>query len=298
MPDSAWPALPLDSWTDTRETLHRWTQIAGKIRMARTPLINHWWNTTLYVSARGLTTSLMPAGADQGFELVFDFLDHRFVIETTAGARRTVALRRRSVADFYAEVTTHLADLGLTTPIWTMPVEIPGATTPFDQDTEHASYEPAAAHAVWRLLVSSARVMTEFRAQFLGKCSPVHFFWGGFDLAVTRFSGRAAPPHPGGAPNCGPHVMLEAYSHEVSSAGYWPGGGGDGLFYSYAYPVPGDFSSAAPDVAYSDELGEFVLPYTDVRTAADPDATLLAFLQRTYEAAAERADWDRANLER
>ena len=195
-------------------------------------------------------------------------------------------------------MTTHLADLGLTTPIWTMPVEIPGAMTPFDQDTEHASYEPAAAHAFWRMLVSSARVMTEFRARFLGKCSPVHFFWGGLDLAVTRFSGRAAPPHPGGAPNCGPHVMIEAYSHEVSSAGYWPGGGGDGLFYSYAYPVPGDFASAAPDVMYSDELGEFVLPYTDVRTAADPDATLLAFLQRTYEAAAERADWDRANLER
>ena len=179
-----------------------------------------------------------------------------------------------------------------------MPVEIPDANTPFEQDTDHASYDPAAAHAFWRMLVASAPVMTEFRARFLGKCSPVHFFWGGLDLAVTRFSGRTAPAHPGGAPNCGPHVMLEAYSHEVSSAGFWPGGDGEGLFYSYAYPVPDDFASAAPDVTYSNELGEFVLPYTDVRTAADPDATLLAFFQRTYEAAAERANWDRARLER
>ena len=289
-----WPKLFLEDWTDTRETLQRWTQIVGKIRIARTPLINHWWNSTLYVTARGLTTSLMPPG----FEIGFDFVDHQLVIETTGGARRSVALRPRSVADFYADVNAQLADLDLTTPIWTMPVEIPDENTKFEADEKHASYDGDAANAFWRMLVASHAVMTEFRGRFIGKCSPVHFFWGGLDLAVTRFSGRAAPAYTSPAPNCGPHVMLEAYSHEVSSAGFWPGGEGEGLFYSYAYPVPPDFASAAAELAYDKTLGEFVLPYTDVRTAADPEGVLVHFLQRSYEAAAERLDWDRAKLER
>jgi hypothetical protein len=274
--------------------------VVGKVRLANTPLVNHWWNVPLYVTSRGLTTSLMPYHGSRGFEMVFDFVDHRLDIETTDGRLRSLALEPRPVADFYREVMARLDELGLSTPIWTMPVEIEGAI-PFDQDTEHAAYDPAYARAFWQVLVSSDRVLHDFRSRFIGKASPVHLFWGGFDLAATRFSGRTAPPHPGTAPHCGPHVMLEAYSHEVSSAGYWPATGAEGAYYSYAYPEPDGYreSPLLPEAAaYDRSLGEFVLPYEAVRRADDPEATLLSFLQTTYEAAADRARWDRAALER
>ena len=294
-----WPELPVAEWAATRDTLQLWTQIVGKVRMARTPLLNHWWNVPLYVDARGLTTSLVPAGS-RGFTIAFDFVDHRLEVAVTDGERRGFALRPRSVADFHAELVEHLAALDLATPIWTMPVEIEGAI-PFETDDRHASYDADAVGRFWQLLVQADRVFEQFRARFVGKASPVHLFWGALDLATTRFSGRPAPPHPGGMPNCGPQVMHEAYSHEVSSAGYWPGGDGEGLFYSYAYPEPAGFRDVPvePDAArFDDTLGEFVLPYTAVRAAPDPDAVLLAFLQGTYEAAADRAGWDRAALER
>jgi hypothetical protein len=296
---SAWPAIPVAEWQDTRDSLQLWTQIVGKVRMANTPLINHWWNIPLYVTERGLTTSLIPYD-ERGFEVTFDLVAHRLDITVTDGSRRAMALEPRSVADFYAEFMAHLDDLGLSTSIWTMPVEIPDAI-PFDVDREHNSYEAARAHDFWVALVQMDRVFTEFRSRFIGKCSPVHLFWGALDLAVTRFSGRRAPLHPGGAPNCGPYVMHEAYSHEVSSAGYWPGGDGEGVFYSYAYPEPPGFRDfpVAPEAAFHDaELDEFVLPYAAVRTAEDPDGVLLQFLQSSYEAAAECASWDRASLER
>jgi hypothetical protein len=294
-----WPSVPIAEWQDTRDTLQLWTQIVGKVRMVNTPLVNHWWNIPFYVTERGLTTSLIPYG-DRGFEVSFDFLAHRLDIATTDGQERGLALEPRTVADFYVEFMATLDELGLTTHIWTMPVEIPDAI-PFDEDHEHLSYDAAKAHDFWLALVQMNRVFTQFRSRFIGKCSPVHVFWGALDLAVTRFSGRPAPLHPGGAPNCGPFVMHEAYSHEVSSAGYWPGGDGEGLFYSYAYPEPDGFKdrSVSPHVArYDDELQEFVLPYEAVRTASDPDALLLDFLQSTYEAAAETAGWDRLALER
>jgi hypothetical protein len=295
----AWPAIPVAGWQDTRDTLQLWTQIVGKVRMANTRLINHWWNIPFYVTDRGLTTSLIPYG-NRGFELAFDFLTHQLSITTTDGDVRMMALAPRSVANFYAEFMGHLDDLGLSTQIWTMPVEIPDAI-PFDTDDVHASYDAAAVQDFWRALVQTDRVFVEFRSRSIGQCSPVPLFWGALDLAVTRFSGRPAPPHPGGAPNCGPFVMIEAYSHEVSSAGYWPGGDGEGFFYSYAYPEPPGFKDemVRPEAArYDDELGEFVLPYEAVRTAHDPDAVLLEFLESTYVAAATRAEWDRAALER
>lgn len=308
--ENGWPALPVVEWEPTRDTLHLWTQVVGKVRLARTPLVNHWWNVTLYVTARGLTTSLIPdsdghgpgrgrRGHGSGFQIDFDFQAHQLEIATTDGRRRTVSLEPRSVADFYAEVMGRLDDLGLATPIWPVPVEIEGAI-PFPDDHDHASYDPGAVNRFWRSLVQSDRVMRAFRSRYVGKASPVHFFWGAFDLAVTRFSGRPAPPHPGQAPNCGPHVMREAYSHEVSSCGYWPGGSREGTYYAYAYPEPAGFSKwAIPDGArYDGDLGEFVLPYETVRTAEDPDELLLAFLQATYEAAAESAGWDRSGLER
>jgi len=296
---TTWPSLPVADWISTRDTLQLWTQIVGKVRMASTPLVNHWWNVPLYVSARGLTTSLIPHG-DRAFQIDFDLLDHQLVIEATDGMTASMVLAPRTVADFYGELMTHLDALDLSTSIWPTPVEIPGAI-PFDIDTEHASYDAEQVTRFWRALVQIDRVFGVFRSRFLGKVSPVHLFWGALDLAVTRFSGRTAPPHPGGAPNCGPHVMLEAYSHEVSSAGYWPGPDGEGVFYSYAYPTPDGFEAAAIDVPfarYDDELGEFVLPYEAVRSASDPDELLLTFLQATYEAAADLAGWDRAGLER
>jgi hypothetical protein len=291
--------LPVSEWKETRDTLQLWTQIVGKVRMERTPLMSHWWNVALYTTARGLTTSLIPS-TGRAFQIDFDFIDHQLVISTTDGAERTSPLAPRSVADFYADVMSMLDELGLTTRIWTMPVEIPDAI-PFDQDHVHASYDAEQVERFWRALVEMSRVFEQFRSRFVGKVSPVHLFWGAFDLAVTRFSGRSAPPHPGGAPNCGPHVMREAYSHEVSSAGYWPGSNGEGVFYSYAYPEPPGYrdSTVRPDSAgWHDPLAEFVLPYGDVRTAPDPDAVLLEFLHSTYVAAAETAHWNRRELER
>jgi hypothetical protein len=294
-----WPEIPVSAWQDSRDTLQLWTQIVGKVRMVHTPLVNHWWNVPLYVTDRGLTTSLIPR-IDGGFEIAFDFVDHRLHVTTTSGTDRTIRLEPRSVASIYTELMAVLDELGLHTDVWTMPVEIEGAI-PFDTDEVHASYDGDAVRDFWRALVQMDRVFTEFRARFVGKSSPVHLFWGALDLAVTRFSGRTAPLHPGGAPNCGPFVMHEAYSHEVSSAGYWPGGDGEGVFYSYAYPEPDGFREAAvaPTPAHFDgQLGEFVLPYETVRTATDPDATLLEFLQTTYAAAADLAEWDRGALER
>jgi hypothetical protein len=296
---SAWPSLPVAEWSPTRDTLQLWTQIVGKVRLARTDVTSHWWNVPLYVTARGLTTSLVPAGA-RGFQVDFDLLDHRLDVLVADGSRRSIELAPMPVADFHRQVMAALEALDLATPIWPMPVEIPDAI-PFDTDHEHTAYEPAQATAFWLALVQMDRVFHQFRARFLGKVSPVHLFWGALDLAVTRFSGRPAPPHPGGAPNCGPHVMHEAYSHEVSSAGYWPGPDGEGVFYSYAYPEPDGFRDAdpgVPEARYDEALGEFVLPYGAVRAADDPDAVLLTFLQATYEAAADAAHWDRDALER
>jgi hypothetical protein len=296
-----WPSIPVAGWQETRDTLILYTQVVGKIRLANEPLVNHWWNTTLYVTARGLTTSLMPHPSGQAFQIDFDFLAHRLQVATVDGATRSMALVDRPVADFYDAVMSILDELGVSTAIWTMPVEIPGAIR-FVDDRVHARYDPDAVQRFWLALVAIQRVFNVFRAGFLGKASPVHLFWGALDIAYTRFSGRTAPPHPGGAPNCGPHVMWEAYSHEVSSCGYWPGPPGEeGVFYAYAYPEPAGYRGAvvAPDVArWSDELNEFVLPYELVRTADDPDALLLTFLQSTYEAAATTARWDRQALER
>lgn len=297
---SPWPELPVASWQATRDTFILWLQIVGKIRIARMPLLNHWWNAPLYVTSRGLTTSLMPADAGRSFSIDFDLLDHRLDVTTTRGESRSLKLSPKSVKDFYAELMELLDGLDLGTEIWPVPVELHDAI-PFPDDDVHASYDSDAVTTFWRTLIEVERVFNVFRARFVGKSSPVHLFWGALDLATTRFSGRTAPPHPGGAPNCGPHVMHEAYSHEVSSAGYWPGSEGEGIFYSYAYPEPDRYRTmpAGPGGArFDDSLGEFVLPYTEVRTAKDPDAVLLEFLQRTYEAAADAGGWDRAVLER
>ncbi len=299
MAENAWPKLPVAEWVDTRDTLQLMTQVVGKVRMVNTPLMSHWWNVVLYVSARGLTTGLIPHG-DRAFSLEFDFIDHQLVVLTTNGERRTVPLRPGPVADFYRDVMAVLDELGLSTEIWPMPVEIPDAI-PFDTDRRHVAYDGEQAHRFWLALVQMNRVFEQFRSRYIGKVSPVHFFWGALDLAVTRFSGRTAPKHPGGAPNCGPHVMWEAYSHEVSSAGYWPGPDGEGVFYSYAYPEPTGYrdGSVSPEQATFDEtLGEFTLPYTAVREADDPDAVLLDFLQSTYVVAADLGGWDRDALER
>lgn len=298
IPSSAWPEIEVNQWADTRDTLQLMTQIVGKVRMVNTPKTSHWWNVVVYVSSRGLTTGLIPHGAS-GFQMDFDFIDHQLVVTTTTGARRSVPLAG-PIADFYGAVMSTLDELGLTTEIWEMPVEIPGAIA-FDTDREHVAYDADAVHRFWLALVQMNRVFEVFRSRFIGKVSPSHFFWGAMDLAVTRFSGRDAPKHPGGAPNCGPEVMWEAYSHEVSSAGYWPGPDGEGYFYSYAYPAPDGFSAArvSPSAAYYDDgLGEFLLPYTAVREANDPDALLLEFLQSTYVAAADLGGWDRGALER
>ena len=290
--DTRWPAVPLDQWQPTRDTVHLWTQIVGKTRLALGPPVNHWWGCTLYVTARGLTTSLMPYSGG-GAEIEFDFTGHELTIATTAGAIRRIKLEPRTVAGFYAEYRSQLADLGIDAAIITMPNEIPGAI-PFDADTVHADYDAEAMHRFWLSLVSAHRVMSRFRGGFRGKASPVHFFWGAFDLAATRFSGRPAPPHPGGIPNCPDSVMREAYSDEVSSCGYWPGGAAEGVFYSYAYPVPDGFTEqlVTPDAAYYDhQLGEFVLPYAAVRAASDPDDYLLGFLESTFQAAYRTAGW-------
>lgn len=297
-PPSAWPELPLSEWSDTRDTLHRWTQVVGKIRLALNPMVNHWWQTTLYVSARGLTTSLMHAG-DRGLELEFDFLDHQLRLRRTDGAHRDVALEPRSVASFYAATLRALDGLEVPVALDPRPMEVEDAV-PLDEDETHRSYDPDAARRFWLALVRMHQVFGQFRGRFIGKHSPVHFFWGAFDLASTRFSGRPAPRHPGGVPNCPDHVQVLAYSHEVSSCGYWPGGGEEGAFYSYAYPEPPGFADwpVRPEAArYDPALGEFLLPYAVVREAPDPEETLLRFLQSTYEAAASLGRWDRAALE-
>jgi hypothetical protein len=293
-----WPRLTLADWEDTRVTVHMWSQVVGKIRMALEPMVNHWWQVTLYVSARGLTTSLMHVGG-RGVEIEFDFIDHVLAIRTTDGELRRIPLEPRTVADFYQTTMAALSDLGIEVDIWTRPQEVVEAI-PFDDDTVHRAYDADAINRFWLALVQSHRVMQGFRAEFLGKVSPVHFFWGGFDLAVTRFSGRTAPRHPGGVPNCADWIQELAYSHEVSSCGYWPGGSAEGSFYAYAYPTPDGFAEweVEPGPAYFDkEFGEFLLPYEAVRTAEDPGGMLATFLQSTYDAAAELARWDRAALE-
>ena len=296
-----WPELPLAAWQDTCATLQLWTQIVGKIRLRQMPWMNHQWHVTLYITARGLTTSLMPHG-DRAFEIEFDFVSHSLVIRASDGAERRLPLEPQSVSDFYDALLSTLDTMGLGVRIHGSPNEVENAI-PFAEDWQHAAYDADYANRFWRVLLESERVMREFRARFCGKASPVHFFWGSFDLAVTRFSGREAPMHPGGIPNLPDRVTREAYSHECSSAGFWPGGGPHPwpLFYSYAYPEPPGFAKAPvrPEQAfYSSDLHEFVLPYDAVRTSRSPDKALLDFLQSTYEAAADRGKWDRAALER
>ena len=299
--DSSWPALPLDSWRDTYETLHMWTQIVGKTRLALAPRENHWWQVAQYVTSRGLTTSAIPIGSGT-FTVDFDFLDHTLIVTTSDNATGVLPLIPRSVADFYQEYLELLRSLDIQVRIWPVPVEVE-RWIPFPDDRTHTSYDAAAATRAWRVLVSADRVLKRFRGRFLGKSSPVHFFWGSFDMAATRFSGRRAPLHPGGAPNLGAWVMQEAYSHECSSAGFWPGGTAhpEPVFYSYAYPEPREFRSCPVEAAgarYDEALGEFILPYESVRNAISPEDAVLGFLQTTYAAAADRGGWDRAALER
>ncbi len=296
-----WPGLRLDAWNETFATLHMWTQVVGKIRLVQSPWTNHSWHVTLYVTARGLSTSPIPYGS-RSFEIEFDFISHVLSIQTSDGRTASVPLEPQSVATFYSRVMKEMAGLDLQVHIRTKPNEVPEAI-PFDRDETHRSYDREYAVRFWRVLVQTDRVLKIFRARFTGKCSPVHFFWGGADLAVTRFSGRTAPEHPGGIPNLPDWITREAYSHEVSSCGFWPGGGAIAYpaFYSYAYPEPAGFPSARvrPDAAfYSSELREFILPYDEIRRADSPDDTVLAFLQTTYEAAATLAAWDRNALER
>jgi hypothetical protein len=298
--DTAWPPLPYSTWKSTCETLHLWTQIVGKIRLTLTPWLNHSWHVPLYVTARGLSTSAIPY-KDENFEIRFDFIDQTLDIDVSTGQRGRIRLMPQSVCDFHGAVMKSLADLGIQVHITQRPCEIPDAIS-FSDDRTHASYDPDAAQRFWRALVQVDRVFKKFRTRFIGKASPVHFFWGSFDLAVTRFSGRLAPPFTNKVPGLSTAVMAEAYSHEVSSAGFWPGGGGidHASFYSYAYPTPDGFKDApvSPNGAFFDEkLGEFLLSYDEVRSAADPEASLLLFLQSTYEAAAKAAHWDRAVLE-
>ncbi len=296
-----WPALPLEAWGDTCATLHLWTQIVGKIRLARCAGVNHSWHVTLYVTARGLTTLPMPYG-DRTFQIDFDFIDHRLTVQSSDGRAGGFALQPQSVATFYGRLMYEMARLDLHVAIHKKPNEV-SDPVPFDQDESHATYDRDYANRFWRVLVQADRALKLFRARFIGKCSPVHYFWGAPDLAVTRFSGRRAPQHPGGIPNLPDSVTREAYSHEVSSCGFWPGGGPIPYpaFYAYAYPEPAGFaqSPVAPDAAfYSADLREFILPYDAVRQSESPDDTLLEFLQTTYEAAAALAKWDRAALER
>jgi hypothetical protein len=295
-----WPELPTAAWRGTYATLHLWTQIVGKIRLTRTPWLNHSWHVTLYVTSRGLTTSPVPDGT-RTFQIDFDLIDHLLRVSTSDGTQRQFALPGKSVASFYAATLAALAELGIAVTIDEVPNELPDPIR-FSQDTVHASYDPDAIKRFLQILVTCDRVFKQFRTGFLGKASPVHFFWGSFDLAVTRFSGRRAPRYPGSVPNLPDAVAREAYSHEESSAGFWPGSGAVDYpaFYSYVYPEPAGYRAAKvrPDTAFfSEALGEFILPYDAVRTAADPDRALLDFLQSTYEAAAISAKWDRDALE-
>jgi hypothetical protein len=299
--EQTWPSLPLESWRDTCATLHMWAQIVGKIRLAQSPWLNHSWHTTLYVTSSGLTTTPIPDRA-RTFQIDFDFLTHELVIQASDGRTSTLPLEPQSVAAFYRRIVEEMGRLDLYVNIHKKPNEVP-APIRFDEDESPRAYDREYAHRFWRILVQADRVLKEFRARFIGKCSPVHFFWGALDLAVTRFSGRRAPKHPGGVPNLPDWVAQEAYSHEVSSCGFWPGAGAIAYpaFYSYAYPEPAGFAEAPvkPDAAfYSTDLGEFILPYDVVRQSTSPDETLLDFLQTTYEGAANLANWDRTSLER
>ncbi len=302
MSNERWPELPYAAWKDTAATLQLWTQVVGKVRLALTPWLNHSWHVALYVTARGLTTGSMPADG-RALQIDFDFIDHIMWLRTSDGHFRQLMLKPMSVAEFYADVMIALKELGVAVTITTMPCEIADCV-PFDKDTVHAAYDAPYASRFWRVLLSAQEVMAHFRTGFLGKSSSVHFFWGSFDLAVTRFSGRAAPRHPGGVPHLPDSVAQEAYSHEVSSAGFWPGGGlapiDYAAFYSYAYPAPPGYGAAAvsPGTAFfNKDLGEFLLPYNAMRIARDPDAALMDFLQSTYVAAADLGKWDRKALE-
>ena len=300
-PPEIWPSLPLEEWADTYATLHMMTQVVGKVRRACAPMVNHWWQVPLYVTARGLSTSAMPHGA-RTFQIDFDFLDHALRIAVSDGGQETVALRPRSIAQFYGEVMATLRALGVPVRIWPRPVEIENPI-PFDEDVQHTAYEPEYAHRCWQVLRQADRALAEFRSGFVGKCSPVHFFWGSFDLAVTRFSGRRAPEHPGGVPNLADWVTREAYSRECSSCGFWPGGGAvtEPAFYAYAYPEPAGYPEhpVRPADAYYDEaMREHILPYAAVRGSAHPDRMLDDFFRSTYEATAELGGWNRRELER
>jgi Family of unknown function (DUF5996) len=297
---NTWPHLDYDALRPTIETLQLWTQVVGKIRLARTPWLNHAWHATFYVSARGLTTSLIPHDA-LGFELEFDLVSHVLLIHVSDGGQDQIPLTAGSIADFYVKVLEALTKLGVPVEIDVHPNELPDPT-PFPEDVAIRQYDGESAHRFWLALVQCDRVFKRFRTRFIGKCSPVHLFWGSFDLAVTRFSGRSAPLHPGGVPHLPDSVTREAYSHEVSSAGFWPGGGTvtQAAFYSYCYPAPADFARAPvlpSEAKFDPHVGEFILPYDVVRAAEDPDAALLAFLQSTYEAAASTQQWDRMTLE-
>jgi Family of unknown function (DUF5996) len=297
---NAWPALPFAEWQDTAVTLHMWTQIIGKIRLTASPWTNQSWHVTLYVTSRGLTTSPIPHGT-RTFEIIFDFIDHQLRIEASNGERRTIELKPRSVADFYRAVMKTLDELRFSVAIHKLPNEIENPI-PFDEDEEHGAYDREYANRFWRVLVQSDRVFKEFRSRFCGKCSPVHFFWGSFDLAVTRFSGRPAPLHPGGIPHLPDAITREAYSQEVSSLGFWPGNASapTPIFYSYAYPEPPGFTEAKVQPAaafYEPKFREFMLPYDVVRTAEKPDEVLLDFAQSAYDAASKLGKWDRDALE-
>jgi hypothetical protein len=293
-----WPELTLSAWSDTRDALHMWMQIVGKVRLGLEPMVNHWWQVPLYVSARGLTTSLMHHDG-RGVELEFNFVDHVLDVRSTDGRRRFVALEPRSVASFYRDVLLALSDLSVNVRIYPRPQEV-AVAIPFPDDHAVRAYDGDAARRFWRVLLQADRLLLQFRSRFIGKASPVHYFWGGPDLATTRFSGRTAPKHPGGIPNCPDYVQELAYSHEVHSAGFWPGGSDEGSFYAYVYPEPEGFAGwKVPAPGYYDTtLRDFVLPYAEVRRAQDPDAMVLGFLQSTYDAAADLAQWDRAALER
>ena len=298
---SVWPSLPLSEWQDTQTTLHRWLQIVGKTRMALSPAVNHCWHVTLYLTSRGLTTSPMPGGPGT-VEVELDFIDHNLLIRSSDGATRRMTLVPRSVADFYVEYMGLLGELGVRPTFWPRPNELQD-TLPFAKDEAHRSYDPDYANRCWQILSQADRVLQEFRARFLGKCSPVHVFWGAFDLACTRFNGETAPRHPGGVPNLPDPVVREAYSHECISAGWWPGGGpvSEPAFYSYTYPEPPGFADAQVrpvEAYYQRDLKEFVLPYEAVRTAQHADDVLLEFFESTYEAGASLGGWNRPALER
>jgi hypothetical protein len=295
---NGWPELRVDDWIHTRDTVHMWMQVVGKIRMALTPMLNHWWHVTLYVTPRGLSTSAIPHGG-RAFDIEFDFCTHQLHVRASDGTAGSIVLEPKSVAAFHAEVFDTLARLDIQASIRAVPNEVDPAI-PFAEDHQHASYDPGAIRTFWQQLLQADRVLNEFRSFFRGKASPVHFFWGGMDLAYSRFSGRPAPRHPGGVPNCADWVMAEGYSHELSSCGFWPGGGDEGAFYAYTYPEPPGFTGypvEPAEAAYDHELGLYLLPYEAVRRAADPDQHLLQFLHSTYIAAAETGRWDRAALE-